>query len=128
MKIFDPKNWYWYVAGDQTKVYSSSAGDYVALNDPAFIAWSSDGSTPTSIDTEASLGDVLAPHQLRPVPAAVLDSYKGSQSTTILSHVGFKILFNHENRLRAIERALNLNGSPANITAQQAFNVVKGLM
>jgi hypothetical protein len=40
----------------------------------------------------------------------------------------FKIAFNHENRLRAIERALSLNGSPAALTPAQAHAAVKALV
>lgn len=128
MKMYDPKNWYWFVAGDQTRVFSSVVGDYVLVSDPTFVAWTADGTRPTIMDTEANLGAVLAPYQIRPVHAATLDGYTGAQADTVLSHVAFKILFNHENRIRAIERALVLNGSPANLTAAQARNVVKGLM
>jgi hypothetical protein len=128
MKDYNPKNWYWFVGGDQTKAFSSASGDYVLSADATFQAWLADGTLPTKIDTEANLGAVLAPYLMRPANAGVLDGYTTSQATTIIAHVAFKIAFNHENRLRAIERQLGLNGSPPNLTAQQALNVVKGLM
>lgn len=128
MKIFDPKNWYWIVAGDKSRAFSSASGDYVPVADPTFTAWQSDGSVPTNIDTEANLGAVLAPVLVRPVNASVLDGYTTTQASTIIAHVAFKIAFNHENRLRALERQLALNGSPANLTAQQAITAVKALM
>lgn len=128
MKMYLPKNWYWFVAGDQTKVFSSAAGDYVPISDPAYIAWASDGTTPQNIDTEANLGAVLAPYLIRPINANVLDGYTGSQADTVLQHLFFKVAFNHENRLRAIERQLSLNGSPANLSAAQARAAVKALM
>lgn len=128
MSGFDPKNWYWIVASDQTQAYSSASGTFVSAADTTFVAWKAAGKTPTNIDSNASLGDALAPYQIRPVHAGVLDGYTTSQASTVISHVAFKILFNHENRLRAVERNLALNGSPANLTAQQALAAVKALM
>lgn len=128
MKFYNPSDWYWFVGGDQTQVFSSARGVFVPSSDASFIAWGSDGSLPTKIDTAANLGDVLAPYFIRPVATAVLDGYVGSlaQKTIVLAE--FKIMFNHENRIRAIERALSLNGSPPNLTPAQAFNAVKALM
>lgn len=121
MKLFDPKSWYWIVAGDSTKVFSSASGDYVPATDPAYAAWCSDGSTPTNIDTEANLGAVLAPYLQRPANVSVLDGYTGSQADTVLGHLVFKILFQHENRIRALE-------GKAAVTAAQARTFIKGLM
>jgi hypothetical protein len=128
MSLFNPSNWYWYVGGDQTRAYSSAAGDYIPSADATFQAWLAAGNSPTRIDTEANLGDVLAPYLLRPVATNVLDGYKDSQAGGVIITVAFKIMFNHENRIRAIERALSLNGSPPNLTAGQARAAVKALM
>ncbi len=128
MKFYDPKDWYWFVAGDLSKVFSSKTGDYVVVSNPTFVAWASDGTTPTSILNEAELGEVLAPYLMRPSNANVLDGYLTTQADVIIVTTMFKIMFNHENRLRAIERALNLNGSPPNLTPAQARNAVKALM
>lgn len=121
MKNYDPKNWFWTVGGDATKAFSSAAGDYVPVTDPAFVAWLADGTMPTVIDTEANLGAVLAPYLQRPSNSGVLDGYAGSQADTVLTHLAFKILFNHENRIRALE-------GKAAVTAAQARSFVKGLM
>ncbi len=61
------------------------------------------GNLPTKIDTEANLGDVLAPYGLRPVAAGVLDGYTDSQATALPIDAVRKVLFNHENRIRALE-------------------------
>jgi hypothetical protein len=121
LKDFNPKNWYWTVAGDTTRAFSSSTGDYVVAADPTFVAWSSDGTAPTSIDTEANLGDVLAPYFVRPTNSSVLDGYKGSQASSVSLQALFKMLFNHENRLRVLE------GKVA-VTAPQALTALKALM
>jgi hypothetical protein len=128
MKPFDARNWYWIVVGDETRVYSSSSGDYVPISNPAYVAWLADGTLPTRIANEVELGEVLAPHRVRPIAAGVLDGYLEKQAGDVVDMVQFKLLFNHENRLRAIERALSLNGSPANLTAAQARAAVKVLL
>jgi len=126
---YEPKNWYWYVGGDETRAYSSAVGNYVLANDASFQAWLALGNTPTSIASAFDLGGgALAPYLLRPIDAAVLDGYKDALADYIVIGVVFKILFNHENRLRAIERNLSLNGSPPNLTAAQAKAAVKALM
>lgn len=125
---YDPLDHYWFVGGDQTRAFSSKIGDYVPANDPTFQAWLTSGGKPTKIDTEASLGEVLSGVLIRPVATNVLDGYKDALAGNIVAQVIFKVLFNHENRLRACERALNLNGSPADLTPAQARAAVKALM
>lgn len=126
--IFNVFNWYWIVGGDLTKVYSSKTGDYVLVSDATYVAWLGAGGIATLIDSEVSLGQVLANVTARPVNASILDAYQASQADEVLLHKLFKIAFNHENRLRAIERNLGLNGSPANLTPGQAKVIVKALM
>jgi hypothetical protein len=121
MKSYDPKNWYWFVGGDQSRAFSSAAGDYVQAADATFAAWQADGNVPTIIDTEANLGAVLAPYFIRPANAAVLDGYQVEQATNILGKAAFKVLFNHENRIRALE-------GRAALTQPQALAAVKALM
>lgn len=58
--MYNPANWYWIVAGDETKAYSSAAAAYVPATDAAYTAWlASSGYPPTRIESEASLHDVL---------------------------------------------------------------------
>lgn len=121
MKSYDPKNWYWYVAGDETRAFSSASGDYVPAGDATFQAWLKDGGLPTRILNEAELGEVLAPYSLRPMNAGVLDAYKDSQAVKLTIEIAAKVLFNHENRLRALE-----GKAPAN--AAQFKTALKGLM
>jgi hypothetical protein len=103
MLPFDISNWYWYVAGDQTKAYSSKAGDYVSSNDATFQAWLTSGGAPTNIDTEDNLSQVLADASMRPVNANVLDGYKAKQASRFTLDIAAKVAFNHENRIRALE-------------------------
>lgn len=127
-KGYTPADWYWIVNGDTTRAYSSAAGDFVPSGNAAFLAWRADGTEPTRIDSLASLGQVLAEHQLRPTQPQALDAYNDLLATQLTTEARFRILFNHENRLRAIERALSLNGSPANLTPAQAKAAVKALL
>jgi hypothetical protein len=121
-------NWYWNVANSATQVYSSAAGDYVPLADASYQAWLALGNSPTAIASEAALGALLPDWVPRPIPAGILDGFKIARATGVVNAVQFKVLFNHENRLRAIERSLGLNGSPADLTAGQAINAIKLLM
>lgn len=121
MKSYDPKNWYWFVAGNTAQAFSSAVGTYVPVADPAFVDWSADGTSPTVIDSEASLGQVLAPYLLRPTHAGVLDGYTSAQADSVLTHLLFKIAFNHENRIRALE-------GKAAATVAQARALVKAMM
>lgn len=126
-KVYTPANWYWIVAGSSTQVYSSAVSDYVPVGNASYVAWLV-VNAPTPIDTEANLGGVLATYLLRPIPPNVLDGYRDAIAAQTIAMSVFKVLFNHENRLRAIERNLNLNGSPADLTAGQAKAAVKALM
>ena len=56
MKKYLKANWYWYVEGDESQVWSSAAGGYVPITNTDFIAWSKDGTEPTKI---GSLNDML---------------------------------------------------------------------
>lgn len=121
MSDYNPANWYWIVAGSATQVFSSASGNYVATGDATYQAWLAGGNTPTRIASEAELGDVLAPYQIRPVAAGVLDGYKDSQASKLTIEIVAKVLFNHENRLRALE------GKQA-VTANQFKTALKDLM
>jgi hypothetical protein len=120
-KPFRPRNWYWIVNGSTTQVYSSAAGNYVPVDNAAYVAWLADDNAPSRIATEASLGEVLATHSLRPTPAAILDGYTETQAVKLTIETVAKILFNHENRVRT------LAGQPT-ITAAQFKAFVKSQM
>lgn len=98
---FNPSDWYWIVAGSTQRVYSSKVGDYVPLSTPDFITWEGRNS-PTRIESEASLGQVLSRYQLRPAPVTILDSYTDSLAEDMAVQAVAKVLFNHENRIRSL--------------------------
>lgn len=52
--------WYWIVAGDESKVYSSAAATYVSATDTAYLVWVDTGFYATRIASEAELRDVFA--------------------------------------------------------------------
>lgn len=120
-KPYDPKNWYWMVADDDTKAFSSAVGDYVLANNAEFLAWQFDGTRPTRIANEAELGAVLAQYSIRPAAANVLAGYLESQATKIAVHVVATVLFNHENRIRAL-------AGQQQISAAQFKNAIKSLV
>jgi hypothetical protein len=66
------------------------------------------------------MGRHMARHAIRPVVANVLDGYK-LETVDRVDVMQFKILFNHENRIRALE------GRGA-VTAQQFKSAVAALL
>jgi hypothetical protein len=118
-KPYNPLDWYWIVAGSQ--VFSSAAGNYVPADDATYLAWKSDGTAPTNIASEAELGEVLAPLNIRPVTANVLDAYQDTQARRLTLEVVAKVLFNLVNEVRVLK-------GQSQITAAQFRNYVKGLM
>jgi hypothetical protein len=118
MKPYNPTDWYWNVGG---LIYSSAAGNYVPSNDLNFLEWKSDGTLPTAIANEAELGEVLAPHNLRPGPTTILDVYQDTQARKLTLEVVAKVLFNIVNEICVLK-------GQAPVTAQQFRNYVKGLM
>jgi hypothetical protein len=121
---FDVRDWYWYVAFDQTRAYSSKVKDYVPNNDPTFRGWRLAGNTPTSIATEHELGEVLANYNdmtLQPVAAGVLDGYSDFIAARTTATYVNRLLFEYENRLRALE------GQPA-MSATEFRQKIKGLV
>jgi hypothetical protein len=57
---YDAADWYWSVAGDTARVWSSARAAAVPLADAGYAAWLAAGHRPTPIDSEASLAAVLA--------------------------------------------------------------------
>jgi len=120
-KSYNPANWYWVVGGSTTQVFSSTSGDYVPVSNAAYVAWLADGTMPTQIGSEAELGDVLAPYQIRPTAANVLEGYKESQSNKLTVEVVAKVLFKVVNDVRVLQGQSTIN-------AAQFKAFLKGLM
>lgn len=121
MSDFDPLNWYWVVNDSASQVYSSATGGYVPVDNSVYLAWLRLGMAPTRIASEAELGEVLAPYQLRPTPANVLDAYQDAHSKKITLEVVAKLLLWLVNEVRT------LKGQPT-VTAAQFRTFVKSLM
>lgn len=121
LPTYDPTDWYWIVASDETKLYSSKAGDYVQPSNAAYVAWQANGGIPTRIGSAADLGEVLAQYSLRPANAAVLDSYQDRQSRELTIQVVAKVLLWCVNEIRT------LKGQPT-VNAGQFRAFLKGLM
>ncbi|WP_340667839.1 hypothetical protein [Bradyrhizobium ottawaense] len=110
--MYTPFDWYWLVADalDPTAPYSSKVGDYVLATNPDYQAWllQIDGSTgrfhvASPMDTEFNMGRALAPYNLRPTPAAVLEGYQAARIGVGVDDPLFPVLVDHENRIRALE-------------------------
>lgn len=104
-KSYDPANWYWLV-GDKapgTQVYSSAADAYVPLNNATYVSWLASGGTPTNIDTEQNLADVLAAAgQPLPPGAGTSDVQKNALFADIPQAVQVWA-FAVDNRVRVLE-------------------------
>lgn len=84
---YDPRNWFWIVAGDESRAWSSASGTYVSELPPgwffsiqaAYDAVVSQGANDvlvcSRIASESELSDVLRQHGLT-VPAPVLSDYQ----------------------------------------------------
>lgn len=120
---YNPANWYWLV-GDKspdTQVYSSAVDAYVPLNDATYVSWLSKGGSPTLIDTEQNLADVLAAAgQPLPPSTGTSDAQKNALFADIPQAVQVWA-FAIENRVRVLE-------SQPTRTVAQFKNYVKGLL
>ncbi len=56
---YDPKDWYWFVAGDRTKVFSSKEGAFVATDDEDYQAFVLAGKPPSTTNSLEDLCGVL---------------------------------------------------------------------
>lgn len=59
VRLYEARNWYWFVGNDFTQVYSSSAFAFVPLSDPAYLAFLADGNVATRIASVELLRVVL---------------------------------------------------------------------
>lgn len=118
---YNPANWYWVVNGSTTQVFSSAIGNYVPVSDPTFLVWVASGGAATVIDSEASLGETLASHQVRPESAKVLDGYKERHANKLTIDVVAKVLFKIVNDVRVLQ-------GQSTITANQFKTFLKELM
>lgn len=121
MTNFDPKNGYYQLRTGTTQVFSSARGQFVGVTDAAYQSWLAEGNFVIPVDSAQEIGAALATFLVRPSDATVLDGYIGTQADKVLTKLEFKIAFNHESRLRALE-------GKAPLTVAQARNFVKGLM
>lgn len=101
---YDPSNWYWIVAGGP-QVFSSARAAYFDQTDKNYQAWVAAGNIATNIESESALWDVLSDAYPAGIPAGNSTAQDQLKSGLIdrCDVVAFKILFNHENRIRALE-------------------------
>lgn len=66
MAKYNPADWYWIVAGDTTKVWSSKRSMYVPPADATYVEWLKDAA-PTRINAADELVEVLNNRWVQPV-------------------------------------------------------------
>lgn len=103
MKEYNPLDWYWVIAGDETRRFSSASGDYVPVKDATYLAWAADGTQPSRINSEAELGEVLADQRIRPQSAGVLDGFKERHANKTVIEVPAKLWFRMVNDIRKLK-------------------------
>ena len=121
MTMFNERDWYWFVGGDESRVFSSASGDYVQPDNTAYLAWLDGNRVPTRIASADELGEVMATYTIRPTNADVLDKYQGTHANKLTVKVIAKVLFYFANEIRT------LNGQPP-INASQFRSFLKRLM
>lgn len=117
MRSYDPRDWYWIVAGSKTDVYASARRAYVPVADAQFQAFRAGGGVPTKIASEDELRDVLAGFGLglsNEKPAIGFDDDP-------IRRVLFEIALSHENRIRAVQ-------GQAAITHAQFLSAIRNLL
>lgn len=104
MRIYDINDWYWTVGGDETRAYASARRDYVPADDAALVAFIADDNAAIVIDTEFNLGLALATvsYELAPIPPGIFEGYRSANATAIVFDPTFPVLYDHENRIRAM--------------------------
>ncbi|GAA2817339.1 hypothetical protein EDC40_103635 [Aminobacter aminovorans] len=91
MWVFKPENWFWIVSGDESRFWSSAAGDYVpTLPDGAGI---------TRIASEQELAAVLAVHALQGPVDLVPDRVSPAQAEIALHRHDDGVLLGQVNAL-----------------------------
>lgn len=121
MNVFDPNDWYYKLRSESERVFSSKRGVFVPITDEAFEAWKTLGNSPVPVDSAAEIGAALALFRVRSTEQSVLDGYTEAHAETVIFKLMFKVVFNHENRIRALE-------GKAPVTASQARTAMKALM
>lgn len=119
--FFNPRDWYWFVGADETRVYSSKADRLVPVADATYAAWVAEGGQTSRAANKAEMGEILSSYNLRPSDASMLDGYTEKQATKLTLEVVAKALFNVVNRVRILE-----GNQP--VTAAQFKAYLKGLM
>lgn len=87
MILYNPANWYWVVADDTSRAWSSAGAAYAPATDATYAAWLAAGNSATRIDNEADLAAVL--QQACPAGLGALASYL----PVVLTFLQFMALF-----------------------------------
>lgn len=141
---YDPSDWYWFVAGDQTRVYSSAVVAYVPLTNPNYVSFLDRGGRTTKIKSEAELWPVLLDRGLA-VPAADAGAQAAVKDNdyVTLPRAALIMFRRHENMIRelvrtvrvvqALNTAADANGLPStansqDLTVAQFMAAVKQLL
>jgi hypothetical protein len=123
IRPYTVSDWYWIVAGDESRVFSSKVGNYVPVSDATYQAWLAASGAPYRIANEEELGELLANARVRPADAAatVVDAYKDRHAREITLQVVAKWMLWATNEIRVLK-------GQESVSAAQFRNFLKGQM
>lgn len=79
--MMDFSSWYWAVAGQTGKVWSSAAAGYVGITDPTYAAWIAAGNVATPIASTEELAAVFAEHYPAGMPITYANAKQWAVAT-----------------------------------------------
>lgn len=92
---YTPNDWYWIVAGDETRIYSSSKLAMLPATDSAYVSWLTSGAIPTRIDSMDSLNGVLTAASVLPniLPQDLMAQFTADDATKIQAAIAGNVQF-----------------------------------
>ena len=97
------EDWYWFIGGNQTQVYSSARQGYFPVSDTIYQSWLS--SAPTHITAELTTEDDLFTLLAEKAPLLAPASYRVDIefAKTDKNILLFNVLFDMANQIRALQ-------------------------
>jgi len=86
MLNYNVKNWYWFVAGDETRIYSSVSSSYISPQESNLFAWIAKGGRITHINSANELVDILSANILSQLSALDTQIPRGLEDTWTASN------------------------------------------
>lgn len=120
--LFVPENWYWFIAGDTTQVYSSARSLLVPVADATYQTWLSNPKNKTyNAASTTELSDILDYCRVDLPPQGKTSDAHNSARVDELPRALKVWAFDVENRVRVLE-------GKSQLTSSQFKSYIKSLM